>query len=248
MLRAVPVLWSERRYGPTALTHAFVNVMRVLREESGTHYPAAYNRALDDLADFDVSSQQDAGEVLLFLLDEFCGEDFFDARQFTISVSSETRCSACATVSRRDSSSYIWQVSTMESVQSAIRTSFEPTHLSGANQFQCHRCQRKVDAETRHVLMHCPDVLFVQLSRFDIFMGRAIKLNNPVVVNDEVTLGSFTYNLQAVLSHEGSIERGHYWAHVKVEDDWWKCNDTVVSASSQRAIGEKEVYILAYAK
>ena len=40
------------------------------------------------------------------------------------------------------------------------------------------------------------------------------------------------FTLKATINHSGTLQAGHYWAHIKDEDNsgWLKCNDTSVIA------------------
>ncbi len=35
----------------------------------------------------------------------------------------------------------------------------------------------------------------------------------------------FMYDLFAVVTHEGKLDNGHYWADVLNGDEWWHCDD-----------------------
>jgi ubiquitin carboxyl-terminal hydrolase 22/27/51 len=35
----------------------------------------------------------------------------------------------------------------------------------------------------------------------------------------------FAYDLFAVVTHEGKLDNGHYWADVRCGDEWWHCDD-----------------------
>ena len=35
----------------------------------------------------------------------------------------------------------------------------------------------------------------------------------------------FMYDLFAVVTHEGKLDNGHYWAEVLSGDEWWHCDD-----------------------
>lgn len=35
----------------------------------------------------------------------------------------------------------------------------------------------------------------------------------------------FEYELFAVVTHEGKLDNGHYWADVRTGDEWWHCDD-----------------------
>lgn len=35
----------------------------------------------------------------------------------------------------------------------------------------------------------------------------------------------YQYDLFAVVTHEGKLDNGHYWADVLAGDEWWHCDD-----------------------
>jgi len=35
----------------------------------------------------------------------------------------------------------------------------------------------------------------------------------------------FRYDLFAVVTHEGKLDNGHYWADVLSSGEWWHCDD-----------------------
>jgi ubiquitin carboxyl-terminal hydrolase 22/27/51 len=35
----------------------------------------------------------------------------------------------------------------------------------------------------------------------------------------------FRYDLFAVVTHEGKLDNGHYWADVLSSREWWHCDD-----------------------
>ena len=36
---------------------------------------------------------------------------------------------------------------------------------------------------------------------------------------------TYAYDLFAVVTHEGKLDNGHYWADVLSGDEWWHCDD-----------------------
>jgi ubiquitin C-terminal hydrolase len=51
-----------------------------------------------------------------------------------------------------------------------------------------------------------------------------------------------------VVHHYGTLNRGHYFANVKVDDIWYECDDEKVSVDKIDSTGNqsKYVYILFY--
>ena len=48
------------------------------------------------------------------------------------------------------------------------------------------------------------------------------------------------FTLKATINHSGTLQAGHYWAHVKDEDNsgWLKCNDTSVIATPSSGLSK----------
>ena len=48
----------------------------------------------------------------------------------------------------------------------------------------------------------------------------------------ELPSSLYEYDLFAVVTHEGKLDNGHYWADVLSEDEWWHCDDDKSEHSS----------------
>lgn len=42
---------------------------------------------------------------------------------------------------------------------------------------------------------------------------------------DQVADSMYRYDLFAVVTHEGKLDNGHYWADVLSSGEWWHCDD-----------------------
>ena len=85
-------------------------------------------------------------------------------------------------------------------------------------------------------------VLVLQLPHYDNFKGAVINNNRincssetlrlHIAAEEQVCLYR-EFTLKATSNHSGTIQAGHYWAHIKNEDNsgWLKCNDTSVIAT-----------------
>ena len=77
----------------------------------------------------------------------------------------------------------------------------------------------------------------------------------------------YGYDLFAVVTHEGKLDNGHYWADVLNGGEWWHCDDDkggeppmamtplamiadegVVTPTSLKAVLEQKAYMLFYVK
>lgn len=44
-------------------------------------------------------------------------------------------------------------------------------------------------------------------------------------LEEELPSSLYSYDLFAVVTHEGKLDNGHYWADVRSGDEWWHCDD-----------------------
>ena len=54
------------------------------------------------------------------------------------------------------------------SLEMALENYIKPEKLEGANQYECARCEKKVNADKGLKLTSCPPVLFIHLARFTL--------------------------------------------------------------------------------
>ncbi|XP_071163274.1 ubiquitin carboxyl-terminal hydrolase 9X-like isoform X2 [Mytilus edulis] len=131
--------------------------------------------------------------------------------------------------------------------------------LEGANAYRCEKCDKKVDTVKRLLIKKLPQVLAIQLKRFDYDWERecAIKFNDyfefprefdidPYTVQgmakiegeiidiDESKPQSTKYKLIGVVVHSGQASGGHYYSYIlhRGEDNtakWYKFDDGDVS-------------------
>ena len=84
-----------------------------------------------------------------------------------------------------------------------------------------------------------PKFILVKLRRTEIdIFGRTLKLNNPVIPPLGFTIHTeqshtYAYSLCGVLTHIGrSLNSGHYISEVRMDSQWWKCNDSTITRTS----------------
>ena len=110
--------------------------------------------------------------------------------------------------------------------------------------------------ETR--IVDSGSVLVLQLLRYDNFKAAVIKNNMRVnccsetlrlsIAADEQVCLYKEFTLKATINHSGTLQAGHYWAHIKNEDNsgWLKCNDTSVIATPFSGLSNTSSYVLLY--
>lgn len=84
----------------------------------------------------------------------------------------------------------------------------------------------------------------------------------PLAGQKALPASLFEYDLFAVVTHEGKLDNGHYWADVLSGDEWWHCDDdkgassnpgdcselTVVTPTSLKDVLSQRAYMLFYVK
>lgn len=126
---------------------------------------------------------------------------------------------------------------------------------------RCDGCKSNRPRMRQHKIKHPPEVLMIQLKRFQTsFTGRGVQKNSRrVKIDPTLDLApwcagekkSRPYRLQAVVAHSGSLNMGHYVAYVRHQDQIKLVNDDSVSAvpssewTSPRAY---DPYILVYTR
>ncbi|XVF79313.1 hypothetical protein PTKIN_Ptkin14bG0211400 [Pterospermum kingtungense] len=144
------------------------------------------------------------------------------------------------------------------SLKEAMHKFFQPEVLDGNNKYKCENCKKLVAARKQLSIRKAPNILVIQLKRFDgIFGGkidRLIAFEEVLVVSSFMSKASQDarpeYNLFATIVHSGySPESGHYYAYIKdAMGRWYRCNDSFVSISTLQEVLSEKVYILFFAR
>uniref|UniRef100_A0A1D1XSJ5 ubiquitinyl hydrolase 1 n=1 Tax=Anthurium amnicola TaxID=1678845 RepID=A0A1D1XSJ5_9ARAE len=171
---------------------------------------------------------------------------------------SQVKCLSCNTESNKtdefmDISLDLYQ---SNSLRDALRRFFQPEILDGSNKYSCSSCKKLSEARKQMFILRAPNVLVIQLKRFEAMYGS--KINKDVAFEEVLLLSSFMckasqdpqpeYNLFGSIVHSGySPESGHYYAYIKdAAGRWYCCNDAYVSLSTAQAVLSEKVYILFY--
>jgi hypothetical protein len=118
------------------------------------------------------------------------------------------------------------------------------------------RCNQVVAAQKQLTIYELPNLLIVQLKRFDLMHG-GLKINKSVVFTEELDLKvalspeshavDTKYELYAVLVHYGeTCFSGHYTCFVKFHGTWYLFDDQQVTPVSFVIVLKQNAYILFY--
>ena len=121
-----------------------------------------------------------------------------------------------------------------ESLADRIRFILGDEWLKDSNQYNCPQCRSKQNAIRRTTLGDLPPILNFTLVRFayDYRTGEKKKSKASIHFPRELKVGEHQYRLQAIVSHYGSDNHGHFVCEALDEEAgcWWLCNDEDVSS------------------
>lgn len=135
--------------------------------------------------------------------------------------------------------------------------------MDGDNQYACEKCNAKTDAKKQQLLWSLPDILIIQLKRFE-HMNKKIntQVDFPIdefdlrdyVVPETRDLEQTKYRLYAVIYHYGVLGGGHYVAACEARNPqngelrWLKFDDKDRSELSKESLVNPLAYVLFYRK
>lgn len=132
----------------------------------------------------------------------------------------------------------------------------EKEHMSGENQWFNDKTNTKQDVDKDIVFFNLPNILVLDLKRFNHTMRKNnmlvdFPLNNLNLSKYVVgyNKNSYVYDLYGVCNHMGSTTGGHYTAYVKnANGNWYHFNDRQVSEIKKSNIVSNKAYCLFYRK
>ena len=69
------------------------------------------------------------------------------------------------------------------------------------------------------------------------------------VLNGDDSIKNEKYKLLATVNHTGSLDRGHYTAYIRrQQDSWLHCNDAAVVLSEESKVNNDSSYVYFYEK
>ncbi|EPE03402.1 ubiquitin carboxyl-terminal hydrolase-like protein [Ophiostoma piceae UAMH 11346] len=142
-------------------------------------------------------------------------------------------------------------------------------------EYRCHKCDTTRMARRHTSIKSLPNVLSIQLKRFEYKQGRhdkAVKVDTPVEFPLQLNMLPYTnrraagpggagssssgssyelnrscmYDLLSVVVHVGEIDTGHYVTYCRVGDQWFAFNDHRVELASNSEVLGAKAYLLFY--
>ena len=123
---------------------------------------------------------------------------------------------------------------------------------------KCENCKKKEWHMKQIKISQPPNILILSLQRQNPRTGT--KNNSYVDFSDELDMSIYLdhecwnkndakYSLYGIGNHTGSIDFGHYYAYIKINNSWYEFNDSSVSPYSKGSSNSsRNAYILFYKK
>ena len=191
-----------------------------------------------------VSEQNDIQELCHVLFDalSYTNEKYINDL-FQSIFTTNIKCKECGNISSHDEI-YI-DISlpikkgnkVIDSLEKSFEYFFNKEELIKENQYNCEKCQKKVDAEKYFEIKQLPKILICALNRFEYDYKKGIKkkINTPLSIPDKIThignLNDIEYNLYGIIVHSGGAMGGHYFSLIKNFENgekWYKFDDRTV--------------------
>ncbi|KAL3613718.1 Ubiquitin carboxyl-terminal hydrolase 25 [Castilleja foliolosa] len=150
------------------------------------------------------------------------------------------------------------------SLKEALQKFFQPEVLNGNNKYKCDNCKELVAARKQMSVLQAPNVLVIQLKRFEGTFGgkvdKAIAFDNTLVLSSHMCKGTKAkdltsdlhpeFDLFGTIVHSGfSPDSGHYYAYIKnATGGWYCCNDSYVSVTTLQEVLSEKAYMLFFSR
>ncbi|KAJ7948873.1 Ubiquitin carboxyl-terminal hydrolase [Quillaja saponaria] len=256
-------------------------IVRSLRADLNLDAPAKIQSCLRIFAEhFRCGRQEDAHEFLRYVIDA-CHNTCIRLKKlrrkgaesvngsggttvvndiFGGALQSQVKCLSCGNESNKvdEIMDISLDVLHSNSLKEAMQKFFLPEVLDGNNKYKCDNCKKLVAAKKQMSILQAPNVLVIQLKRFEGMFGS--KIDKAVTFEEILVLSSFMckasqdpqpeYKLFGTIVHSGySLESGHYYAYIKdAMGRWYCCNDSFVSLSTLQEVLSEKVYILFFSR
>jgi len=190
---------------------------------------------------------------------------------FTGMFLSKITCKNCNKVSGSFEAFTILQLPVTEDkddlkLEDLINSFVKEEELNGSNQYFCEECQKKVDAVKKVYIWEPPNILVVQLKRYNNNSLKTNHKNNSTVVfpiqnldlngylSDLHNVNQTKYDLCAISEQRGMLNYGHYVAYCKngINNKWYEFDDDDVvhipNSDLEKELITKNAYILFYTR
>lgn len=154
-----------------------------------------------------------------------------------------------------------------------LRRFTRPEHLGSSAKIKCSGCHSYQESTKQLTMKKLPIVACFHLKRFEHSAKLRRKITTYVSFPLELDMTPFMasskesrmngqyqqpmdslnndnkYSLFAVVNHQGTLESGHYTSFIRQhKDQWFKCDDAIITKASIEDVLDSEGYLLFYHK
>ncbi|ERE64217.1 ubiquitin carboxyl-terminal hydrolase 22-A-like protein [Cricetulus griseus] len=154
-----------------------------------------------------------------------------------------------------------------------LRRFTRPEHLGSSAKIKCSSCQSYQESTKQLTMKKLPVVACFHFKRFEHSAKQRRKITTYISFPLELDMTPFMassketrmngqlqlptnsgnnenkYSLFAVVNHQGTLESGHYTSFIRHHrDQWFKCDDAVITKASIKDVLDSEGYLLFYHK
>ncbi|VDL42470.1 unnamed protein product [Hymenolepis diminuta] len=140
-----------------------------------------------------------------------------------------------------------------------LQSYFETEDASKEECVTCERCDKRKCFSKSTAICVLPHVLLISLKRFQASKCGWRKLTTPVefplssldmrpYLSEDVRIKETIYDLYGVVNHTGTLNEGHYYAHIKSESNglWFRVNDVQFNEIPIQSVVTPDAYVLFY--
>ncbi|ADO67420.1 putative ubiquitin carboxyl-terminal hydrolase [Cafeteria roenbergensis virus] len=198
-------------------------------------------------------NQQDSGEALMLLLEEYGDKKNLNLLldyEFTEITRVKCKLLRCLhkEISSRKSNILLLEINGACSLTECYLNLKKAVILKNDEAWKCPKCHVKLVASKRFYFDINSPYLIVGLKRFENRGSRFIKNNKDI----EIPFNWYNnYKLQGAIIHSGSLNGGHYICVGKKNNNWYVFNDNNVSQITNKNMLNnyiKKAYFLVYKK
>ena len=140
-----------------------------------------------------------------------------------------------------------------QNLNSLIKDFFEEDEIQWGE--KCKQCQKKAKQKKVVKITYPPEILILSLQRYDKKGNK--KNNSDVAFSENIDLKDFSdkdccqefstkYNLIGIGNHTGSINFGHYFAYININNEWFEFNDKSCFKCDKFITNSSKAYMLVY--
>ena len=213
-----------------------------LKKDPRTSFDPKELRVICEKLGFNLKEQNDSNEFYMRLIHRL-SEEISEFKDLTITLKRTTECSKCFTKTEDCVKTFYLTISAelYPDIQSGLISNFEQLFGNSRN---C--CGTEFEKSSYEIIKHPRDI-FVLIDRvYYDEKGIPLKSSKTIITNKFVTLysdkESFRYGLKGIVLHNGeSAIRGHYYAYVNKQQNWFVCDDTFGNNVSANKVKEMSI-------